>query len=66
MQVPTVQRMMLKVKDGTDELVTIVGKGGRGKTIIRNAYGFTDTVRNSDLYPADQDVATFQGTQSGL
>ena len=63
--VPTQKRMMLKVKDGEDELVTIVRKEGR-KTIVRNAYGFVDTVKTGDLYEADEDVASFKGTQPGL
>lgn len=64
-EIPTVQRKMLKVKDGPDELVTIVRKQGR-KTVVRNQYGFVDTVNTRDLYDADEDVAQFQGTQAGL
>ena len=63
--IPKIKRMMLKVSDGPDELVTIVSETGR-KVVVRNAYGFTDTVKKSDLYDADPDVAEFSGTQSGL
>lgn len=63
--IPTVQRMMLKVKDGDDELVTIIKTKGRS-AVVRNVYGFVDTVKKSDLYEADPDVASFQGTQPGV